>query len=103
MRSPANQSSHSSRAPLVQRFAEEDSSSGVLRIVKGYFLCFNHLADPPLRVLDERSSDALPHLLHGGEEGLCVMFALELEVDHGDVWIVDGSHDSVTVPAGLLP
>jgi hypothetical protein len=70
---------------------EKDRFSGVLRILRGYLLCFSHFADLPLRVLNKRSSDTLPYLLHGGEEGLCVTYTVEFEVDHGIVWIVGGS------------
>jgi hypothetical protein len=37
------------------------------------------------------SSDSLPYLLHGCEEGLRVTYTVEFEVDHSKVWIVDGS------------
>src|SRR6266542_1256419 len=88
------------------RLASSQSSTitiNCLRLAKLYFLRFDHLAQAPLGIFDERSVDALPHLLHGRQQGFCLAHAIEFKVDHSKVWVVDRPRDPVTAYARLLP
>src|SRR5205807_5729702 len=59
----------------------------------------DRLDNPGLRIPHHVSAFAIPHPAHFGEKPLSVLNAVELEVDHHVVWIVDRPQDLISTNA----